>query len=65
MQKLSTVNVFMGLIWDLFLQENALFYGKSVFVTFLNLALLSQVFELSQERNMPLVIFKSCHSDQR
>lgn len=64
MQKLSTVNDFMGLIWVLSLQESALFYSKSILVTFRNLALLSRLLRLSQERNMVRIVFKSCHSDQ-
>lgn len=64
MQKLSTVRISMGLIWVLLLQKTAKIYGKSVFATFSNLALLSQILKFSLERNIALIVFKSCHSDQ-
>ena len=64
MQKLSTVRISMGLIWVLLLQENALFYGKSVFATSCYLALLSRKLEFSPEHNIARIVFKSCHSDQ-
>lgn len=63
-QKQSTVNIIMGIVWDLLLRQTTLFYKKSVFVTFNYWALLSQISKLAKECNMLWIIFKSCHSDQ-